>query len=224
LSGVPHGLCAAGMRDDRRKSLPGGGGRREVAVLDPLPLVRLGALAALGGGVELASGDDLTAWLDRQTSGILLLTVHDEDSWSRLAAAEHHADVRTVAVLAPFTETRAARALRLGAAHVAARDNSAEAFRRVVRDVEDGIVRVPLSVMRAATAVPRHGVRRDVEMSDAELGWLRSLAEGRTMASVAAGSGYSERALYRKLSEVYRALGVANRTQALIVARDEGWL
>jgi hypothetical protein len=30
--------------------------------------------------------------------------------------------------------------------------------------------------------------------------------------------------MYRKLRTLYRRLGVAGRTQALILARDEGWL
>jgi DNA-binding CsgD family transcriptional regulator len=37
-------------------------------------------------------------------------------------------------------------------------------------------------------------------------------------------AGYSERAMFRLLKNIYSRLGVRNRTQALMLAKDQGWL
>lgn len=193
------------------------------AVLDPLPIFRLGVLAALGGGRDLASMADLTSWLTVRPSGVLLLTVDDDADFEFLASLQQYPDVLVVAVLRRFTVTTAARALRAGAVHVVPRDAEPQTLRDVVTEVEAGMVRLTLSVLRAATA--RHASERTrADPSDDEIKWLRALAAGRTVAAVAAESDISERRLYRQLNELYRRFGVSNRTQALMIARDEGWL
>lgn len=194
--------------------------------MDPLPLFRLGTLAALGGGRELSSVDELSAWLPYSRSAVLLVTVlgeDDEQAWSVIATLHQHPGLRPVALLAPFTVTSAARALRAGAVHVAPRDASAAALRQVVEEVEGGVVRLSLDVLHATTAQLPHA-RSGAAPTDEEIGWLRELGQGRTVASVAQASGLSERVLYRRLKALYRRLGVRNRTQALILGRDEGWL
>ncbi|MEU4742385.1 LuxR C-terminal-related transcriptional regulator, partial [Actinosynnema sp. NPDC023658] len=57
-----------------------------------------------------------------------------------------------------------------------------------------------------------------------ELTWLRRLATGGTVAQVAAHAGYSERAMYRMLNGLYRRMGVGSRLEAIIRARESGWL
>jgi DNA-binding NarL/FixJ family response regulator len=57
-----------------------------------------------------------------------------------------------------------------------------------------------------------------------EIGWLRRLADGVTVADLAKQVGYSERMMFRLLASVYARLGVDNHTKATIRARDEGWL
>lgn len=194
----------------------------ERAVFDPLPLFRLGVLSTLGGGQDLGSPGDLAAWLAPHRRAVLLLTLQDAED-ARLHESAQHPDVLVVAVLPTLTVVAAARALREGAAHVIARDCDPASIREVVAEVEAGVVRLPLAVVRAAAAQPRSAGRR-ADPSDQEIGWLRSFAQGRSVAEVARQSDLSERRLYRRLSDLYRRLGVGNRTQALIVGRDEGWL
>jgi DNA-binding NarL/FixJ family response regulator len=195
----------------------------ERAVFDPLPLFRLGMLASLGGGDDLGSLADLSAWLEPRRPAMLLLTLQDTDDDATLHESTRHPDVLVVAVLSTFTVAAAARALRDGASHVVARDSDPELIRKVVAEVEAGVVRLPLAVVRAAMGQPRSGGNRP-DPSDDEIAWLRALASGRSVAEVALQSAISERRLYRRLSDLYRRLGVANRTQALMVGRDEGWL
>jgi DNA-binding NarL/FixJ family response regulator len=195
----------------------------DLAVLDPLPLYRLGVLAALGGGHDLGSTAELTAWLAPRRPAVLLLTLDDDNDEAIMTSLQQHPDVRTVAVLPIFTVASAARVLRAGAAHVVARNAEPHDLRDVVEVVEAGIIRVALPVLRAATARPRSGFSR-ASPSDEELVWLRALAAGRTVAALAAELEIPERRLYRRLNQLYHRWGVANRTQALMVARDEGWL
>jgi DNA-binding CsgD family transcriptional regulator len=51
-----------------------------------------------------------------------------------------------------------------------------------------------------------------------EQSWLRSMAGGMTVADLAESVGYSERAMFRLLRDLYRRIGVKNRTEALIWA------
>lgn len=196
----------------------------DVAVVDPLPLFRLGALIALGCGIPLASVSEMRAWLERtDTRAVVLLTLDGEDSWSGLEFACAHPHVLTVAVLPSSGVAMAARALRAGAAHIVPRDADPDSLRRVVDEVAADTVSLPLAVLRAATALSRDEPGRQTPGDD-ELSWLRALAGGSTVQTIARSAGYSERMLYRRLRELYRRLGVSTRTQALILARDAGWL
>ena len=60
-------------------------------------------------------------------------------------------------------------------------------------------------------------------MSDAVVARL-GLASGRIVSQLAERSGYSERAMFRLLRKVYVRMQVRNRTEALLRARQQGWL
>ncbi len=200
-----------------------GFGSPEIAVLDTLPMFRLGVLATLGrGGTELQSNEELATWT-RHRGGVLLYTVPDDDEpvVPMQLAGRHDLDV--IAVLEPFSVARAVRALQAGASHVVARTASASDLRRVVDETVSGRVSLSHDVLRALTAVPRGGGGL-TEITDQEMAWLRALAAGSGVSSVARDAHLSERAMYRRLRVLYRRLGVDTRTQALILARSEGWL
>lgn len=65
----------------------------------------------------------------------------------------------------------------------------------------------------------RHGGHRETEIS-----WIRQLTQGLAVARLAERAGYSERMMFRLLRDLYQRWGVANRTEAIIHARDNGWL
>ena len=52
---------------------------------------------------------------------------------------------------------------------------------------------------------------------------LRIIDGDRTL-DIAADDGYSERSLYRALSELWERLGVDNRLEAIALVTDNGWL
>jgi DNA-binding NarL/FixJ family response regulator len=65
-----------------------------------------------------------------------------------------------------------------------------------------------------------HTPRPDV--TEQEVGWLGDLAAGETVARIADEAGYSERAMFRRLREVYERLGVTSRAEAIVVAERLG--
>jgi DNA-binding NarL/FixJ family response regulator len=196
----------------------------ELAVLDPLPVFEMGLLTLLeSGGTRLGNTEALGGWLARTPQGILLLTVLEEHVWDVLSHAAAHEGINVIAALDPFTEVAATRALRAGAANVVARNAHPAVFRRVLADTLADVITLSRSSLRTAIATPRLNRDRAV-ISDTELAWLRALASGSSVSSLAQSAMYSERMMYRKLRELYARLGVARRTQALMLARDEGWL
>jgi DNA-binding NarL/FixJ family response regulator len=54
--------------------------------------------------------------------------------------------------------------------------------------------------------------------------WLRLLASGMTIQELARQVGFSERETYRRLRQIYSAMGVRGRTEALILASASGLL
>jgi DNA-binding NarL/FixJ family response regulator len=59
-------------------------------------------------------------------------------------------------------------------------------------------------------------------VTEEEVGWLADLAAGETVARIAHETGYSERAMFRRLREVYERLGVTSRTEAIVAAERLG--
>ncbi len=61
-------------------------------------------------------------------------------------------------------------------------------------------------------------------LSEAELDWLRRSRRGDRIIDIAFDHGYSERSLYRALADLYDRLAVDNRTEAVAVAAENGWI
>ena len=114
--------------------------------------------------------------------------------------------------------------MRAGARSVLARQVSAEVLRRTVSVVIDGQTVLPALVVAALVAGVGINAGSARMLSEERLSWLRALAAGTTVAQLADQAGYSERAMFRLLRSLYRDMGVGGRLEALMRARDEGWL
>lgn len=75
----------------------------------------------------------------------------------------------------------------------------------------------------AARTLDGPGAERPA-LTPRETRWLRALADGTTVVSLARASGYSEREMYRLLRTLYGRLGAASRTVALLQADRWGLL
>ena len=61
-------------------------------------------------------------------------------------------------------------------------------------------------------------------LSEQEKSWMLRIIDGDRTLDIAADDGYSERSLYRALSELWDRLGVDNRLEAIALVTDNGWL
>lgn len=198
-----------------------------IAAVDPLPMFAEGIAAVLArDGHSVETPGDVVVWARGDGRPVVLLALLAPDDWlllTRLLRSRPDAVVVTF-VDEPDTASYA-RALTAGAAGVLPRNAAPadvrDAFRAALREA----VLLPVEVARAlvtasrAVAGPASG-----QPAEREIGWLRRLRQGATVAQLAGEAGYSERMMFRHLAELYARLGVPNRTAAIVHAREQGWI
>ena len=196
--------------------------RIRVAVVDPLPLCGRGVVAALADlGYPADTPDDVWAWLSGTSGQAVVLGVVADRDWRLLAELHEARPALPVLAMLDRPDVRGyVRAVRAGAAGAVARTGTPSALQQAFTALVNGQVLVPAEVMRALAADDRG----EPAPSDQELAWLRQLARGSTVAALARSAGYSERMMFRRLRELYGRLPARNRTEALIHARDNGWI
>jgi DNA-binding NarL/FixJ family response regulator len=197
-----------------------------VAVFDPLPVFRHGIMAALGSdGVRPEAPEDLMAWIHQEQRQVVLLTLQSGKDWALLAQL-HQAqpDVVVVAVLEDTGVGTYVRALAAGAVSAVPRDTPPEGMRQVVEAAVSGTSLLPTEVVRVLLSRGEADPDDSEMPSPREIEWLQQLASGLTVAQLADQTGYSERAMYRLLRSLYAKLDVQTRMEALMLARERGWL
>ncbi len=198
-------------------------GTIRVAISDPLPLLRTGVAAVLAAeGHPVTEPDDLLDWSADGEPGLVVMGLTTPSRWHLLSdLGRERPALRTVALITD--EAAASRAVLNGAVAVLSREVSGAHLREACRAVLRDECLLPAAVVRELL---RRIARWDpeVRLADRELGWLRDLAQGHSVAAIASESGYSERMMFRLLRDLYAKLGVANRTEAMMLARERGWM
>jgi DNA-binding NarL/FixJ family response regulator len=196
-----------------------------IAVSDPLPVYQRGLMATLGeAGFDSEAPDDLRTWIRQEHRRVVLLTLDVPSDWALLAELRHtRSDLVVVAVLTDVSVQSYVRAILAGAVTAIPRDASPKAVRRVFEEAVEGFSVLPVEVVQALAA-PHQRVESGPTPAAHELDWLRELAGGATVTQLAERSGYSERAMFRLLRDLYQRLEVSSRTEALILAQQRGWL
>ncbi|MFI7601479.1 hypothetical protein [Actinoplanes sp. NPDC049681] len=201
----------------------GGPERVRVAVVDPLPLFAHGLVELLRAhGREAAAPEDVAGWVRTEGTDLVLISVVRDEDWA--TARELTASrpgIRLVLLLDDPGPAAHLRAVTAGAAGVLPRAATPAAVLDVVDAAVKGYSLLPLDVLRGMLTECAGG---GSGLQDREIDWLRRLAGGSTVARLAHEVGYSERMMFRLLSEMYGKLGVTGRTGALMYARDRGWL
>lgn len=204
-----------------------------VAVVDPLPLFRLGAITALrAAGHPVDAPDDVWRWLSDTDPQIVLVGLSADPDWTFLA--DLHAarpDVRLLALVDHPAPETSVRALALGAVAVLPRAAPSDTLCAAVGALSRGQAVIPVAVVECIVGGLRGaspGLWSEATTAAAppprEREWLRLLATGRTVADLARVAGYSERMMFRLLRGLYESMQVRNRTEALMQARDNGWI
>ncbi|GAA4949084.1 hypothetical protein GCM10023334_062530 [Nonomuraea thailandensis] len=197
-----------------------------IAVSDPLPVFRRGLKATLDGdGRRVDEPDDLLTWArGKERPAAVLLTLGSAADWSLLSQlVEAEPGLLVIAVLDEAGEETYVNALTAGAVGAVPRDARPEAVRQVVEAAVRGTSLLPAGVVRALVARAAGGRAGGVP-SAREIEWLRRLSQGTTVGRLADEVGYSERAMFRQLSDLYAKLHVKNRMEALMYGRERGWL
>jgi DNA-binding NarL/FixJ family response regulator len=196
-----------------------------IAVVDPLPMFQRGIMATLGEArFDPEASSDLLGWARREPPRVLLLSLLSSRDWVLLADLRKVTGLLVIAVLADVSTTSYVRAVMSGAAAVLPRNASAEEVKQIVDAAIAGQTLLPVEVVHALADHRSLPAEEPDTPSAREIEWLRALATGATVAKMAARFGYSERAMFRLLRDLYERMQVSGRTEALMKAQEQGWL
>ncbi|SDE32086.1 response regulator [Glycomyces harbinensis] len=116
-------------------------------------------------------------------------------------------------------------AMRAGACGYLLKDRPARALADAVRTARTGVVQFDPAAAQSLAAALEHPLRPPVELpplSDREIEVLRLVAAGATNREIAARLYLSEGTVKNHVSRILARLGLRDRTQAAIYARDRG--
>lgn len=198
--------------------------RIPVAVVEPAAAYRRGLEAALrDDGFDPQQPADVRAWAaDGGRRAIVIARRSDADA-ALTAELTTIAEAVVIALVPGGAKGGFLEAIQSGCDGVADWDEQPENIVAVLSAALESSYLIPhdigayLARGRVAGAHPPH-------LSDEELQWLRALADGSTVTKLADDVGYSERAMFRKLHDLYVRLGVKSRSEALVAAQRMGLL
>jgi DNA-binding NarL/FixJ family response regulator len=209
-----------------------------VAVADQLPAYRRGLLAALAeAGLVGEEPADVVEWAARAAAGdpgappasrpvAVLLTIACPERKAMLVRLCAQASKAVVVALLPDPTPAAYRqVLCAGATAAIDYDAPLERIIVVLHAALAGDARLPATVVQAIAA--GRGAEQAAGgscVSPTEIGWLRLLAHGTHVVDLAREAGYSERAMYRLLGQLFERMCVANRHEAILRADRWGLL
>jgi DNA-binding NarL/FixJ family response regulator len=196
-----------------------------IAVWDPLPIYRRGMMTALAGaGLSPEEPEDLLEWSAERQRRVAFLTVQSKQELTLLTQLRGSwPDLILIAVLAEENVEMHVKAVEAGATAAVGRTATPEEVLEVFNAAIRGVSMLPAEAVRALAA-PKAPNDETIQLKPREIEWLRALSEGKTVAGLAENVGYSERAMYRLLRDIYRRMHAANRTEAVLKASRAGWL
>jgi two-component system, NarL family, response regulator DesR len=204
------------------------GGTPVVALAGLVPVYEFGlrqGLAAAGvDTVVVSRNSELVAFAGAGGGPLAVVLPVDHSDGVIAALAGRDLDVGVVVVVPDRAPDRYPEVLRAGATAAVPVDAPIEEVVDVVTAALRGRSLLPAAVARELAVVAGRGRAATPHLSAREVGWLRLLAESVTVAGLARSAGYSEREMYRLLSELYRRMGVTNRIEALLTAERWGLL
>lgn len=199
-----------------------------VLLVDDHRLVRAGltSLLATAGDVEVvgeaADGAEALEQVAATTPDVVLMDlsmpVMDGVAATR-ALRTSHPDARVV-VLSSFSDrARVREAVAAGATGYVLKDCTPDELLAAVRSAADG--HAPLDPRVAAVLLPGHEAASPAEqLSDRERQVLRLAGKGLANKQIGRELGISERTVKVHLGNVFRRIGVTDRTSAALWARD----
>lgn len=198
-----------------------------VALVDDHRLVRVGIASALAGAgdievvAEAADGADALEVLAVTEADVVLMdlsmpVLDGVETTRRLLARDPAA---RVVVLSSFTESSRVRdAIGAGAVGYVLKDCTPDELIGAVRSAAAG--HAPLDPRVAGALLPDRAPAAATTLSERETEVLRLAARGMANKQIARELGIAERTVKVHLGNVFRRIGVADRTSAALWARD----
>jgi DNA-binding NarL/FixJ family response regulator len=131
---------------------------------------------------------------------------------------ERHPDIRIVVLTSFVDQDRVRDAIAAGATGYVLKDCSPAELLSAVRSGAAG--HAPLDPRVAGALLPSSGARDAPALSDRELQVLRLTAKGMANKQIGRALGISERTVKVHLGNVFRRIGVSDRTSAALWARE----
>ncbi|WP_409492215.1 response regulator [Amycolatopsis sp. cmx-11-12] len=208
-----------------------------VLVVDDQRLIRDGIASLLGiqPGIEVvgvaADGKEAVARVLALEPDVVLMDVRmpGMDGVEAAAILRHKAPGCRIVMLTTFDDDEyVVQALRAGAAGYLLKDLPADELADAIRLAHAGITQLDTSVARrlaaaAPSAEPARPAPAEV-LTSRETAVLRLVAVGSTNREIAARLYLSEGTVKNHISRILGRLGLRDRTQAAIYARDHGLL
>ena len=194
-----------------------------IAIVDERPTFReVVAEALLAEGFAVDAPDDVVAW-GAHPGRLIIIDLTGPAGTDVLVRVRHDSPlVPILALVDGQTPQDYSDALHKGATNVV----SVRAHPHVVVDAVHaaltGRVTLPPDVVKELTPAPSPDPRPRLSSDDVRM--LQMMASGQPMAKIARELHVSERTLYREARRLNRALGAANRAEALVKAAQWGFL
>jgi DNA-binding NarL/FixJ family response regulator len=196
-----------------------------VAAVNTPRLLALGLSRELEGwGYSVESVDDPRGWAKIHPEAAMFVAVRNpQDEEFLIDLMSDLPAVPVVALLDPMSVDRIHLCMGAGARGCVSMDWSSGDLALVLDVGLRGMATMPATIARNLAARRSDGAYSH-GLTSTQWGWLRDLASGTTVRALAAQVGFSERVMYRRLSQVYRKMGCATRTEALLRASACGML
>ena len=197
----------------------------------PVALVNLPLLVTMGltraleaSGYQLEPVDEPHVWARLHSRAAMLLGVRDDGDVELLRdLTSGSPSLAVVALLDPESGEVSEICVEAGARGCVSAEWSGQELILALEVGMRGMTILPATLARRLASVERQRVFART-LTTSQRSWLCQLASGTTVHDLASQVGFSERETYRRLRQIYVAMGVRSRTEALILASASGLL
>jgi DNA-binding NarL/FixJ family response regulator len=196
-----------------------------VAAVNTPRLLALGLSRELeGSGYSVEPVDEPRGWAKGHPAAAMFVTIRNTRDVDLLVDLLSDLPALAVVVLMdPMSVEQMHLCLAAGARGCVSMDWSSGELALALDVGLRGMTIMPATIARNLAATSKNGAYAR-GLTNTQQTWLRDLATGTTVNALATQVGFSEREMYRRLSQVYRKMGCATRIQALVRASACGIL
>jgi DNA-binding NarL/FixJ family response regulator len=197
---------------------------RPVVIVDPLESLRRGLASELRSfQFTPVEPKDLISWFESTVDACVILTLLGSPELSSVSHLRERSGDGTILTLLPQPDLSAfCSALAVGASGAVSRDAPPDMIAETLDAAFRGQCVLPITIAQQMAMAPV--APRELSFGPREVGWLAALAAGASVADLARGTNYSQREMFRLLGRLYERLGARTKIEAILVARERGYI